>query len=43
MYLSPNPTDLVKRVLIMTLLCWGLLIVAVTDHTNPPTAAIAVH
>jgi hypothetical protein len=39
MYLSPNPSDLVKRILVMSLLCWGLLIVALTDHTplNPVT------
>lgn len=38
---SSDSNALVKRILVMCLLSWGLLIVAVTDHPHPSIAAQA--
>lgn len=38
---SSDPHSLVKAIFVMTLMCWGLLIVALTDHTHPATPALA--
>lgn len=34
-----NPDGLLKPILVMSILCWGLLTVALTDHPHPTPVA----
>lgn len=42
MHLQPiDPHSMLKPILVMALMCWGLLTVALTDHPHPHSTPVA--